>query len=106
MKKIFNRSVNYEKKIHEASDLGKMEAYLRRFYSIKDIQKYITPKDTAHINSLRQAHEQAHEANIKEFAEFRKKNMEKEEKILSEFLGKEVAYLKEIEAKIKPEKNG
>jgi uncharacterized membrane protein YfhO len=92
-------SVNYEKKIFEASTLGKKLAYVRRFSNIKALVNALTPEDIAEINRLRKENEDITIKENQELATLTKEFDERANKRFEETIDKEIEIYKQVENK-------
>jgi len=90
-------SINYEKKIFEASTLGKKLAYVRRFSNIKALVSSLTPEDIAEINRLRKENEDITIKENQELAQLTKEFNASAEKRFEETLDKEIEIYKQVE---------
>ena len=96
-------SINYEKKIFEASDLGKKLAYVRRFSNIKSLVEALTKEDIETINKLRKENEDITIKENQELAQLTKEFNERANKRFEETIDKEIAIYKRVE---KAQENG
>ena len=96
-------SINYEKKIFEASPMGKKLAYVRRFSNIKSLVEALTPADIAEINRLRKENEDITIKENQELAQLTKDFNERANKRFEETIDKEIEIYKRVE---KEQENG
>ncbi len=90
-------SINYEKKIFQASDLGKKLQYVRRFSNIKKLVEALTPEDIAEINRLRKENEEITMKENQELAQLTKDFDARANKRFEETLDKEIEIYKRVE---------
>jgi len=98
-------SINYEKKLYQSSELGKLEAKVRRFYNITELaEKFKTSSESMKVRKIREKAEKEYsdmadrQGKVEQkLLDLKKANEKELEEKLTKYLKQEVEVLVSFE---------